>query len=438
MRMTNLLGRRRREHASDAESTGHDLLLRAAYVRQHAAGIYSFLAPGLKSLRRIEGIVREEMDATGAQEILLSVVQSAAPWKATGRWAAIDETLVRFRDRHGRDMVLGMTHEEIVAELAASEIVSYRQADIVVYQIQTKVRDELRPRAGLLRTREFVMKDAYSLSIDAAGLERAYASQAEAYRRIFARAGLRHVHVVRSATGDMGGRIAHEFVALHDAGEDTVGLCMHCGDALNIELIRAARPRAAAVASGQHDGDRCPGCGSPLELHRAIEIGNIFQLGTHYTEALGARVTDRDGRRVPLVMGSYGIGISRLLGALVEQHHDAAGIALPAVVAPFDVHIMAAADVASPAGTMASEIYGALDRSGLAALLDDRDVRTGEKFADADLIGAVLRVVISAKTAMTGRVEVRERRTGAVHELAIEDAARGVQRLLADVRARVA
>jgi prolyl-tRNA synthetase len=433
--MTNLLGRRRKERATDAETTSHDLLLRAGWIRQHAAGIYSYLTPGLKSLRRIERIVREEMDATGAQEILMSVVQSAEPWKATGRWSAIDATLVRFRDRRGRDMVLGMTHEEIVAELAASEIASYRDADIVVYQIQTKVRDELRPRAGLLRTREFLMKDAYSLSVDAAGLERAYTAQADAYHRIFARAGLRAVHVVRSATGDMGGQLAHEFVALHESGEDTIGLCTACGHGFNIELIRAARDRGVTAGSRV---DSCTDCGGALQLHRAIEVGNIFQLGTRYTEALGAHVTDRHGRRVPLVMGSYGIGISRLLATLIEQHHDAAGIALPAAIAPFDVHIMATGDVASPAHALAEQIAGTLARMGLDTLLDDRAVRTGEKFADADLIGAVLRIVVGRTSPLTRRIEVRERRTGITYELTLDEAGEGVRRLLDDVRRREA
>lgn len=421
MRMTHLFGRRLRERAADAESTSHDLLLRAGYIRQHAAGIYSFLTPGLRSLRRIERIVREEMDATGAQEILMSVVQSADPWKATGRWSSIDDTLVRFRDRRGRDMVLGMTHEEIVAELAASEITSYRQSGVVVYQIQTKFRDELRPRAGLLRTREFIMKDAYSLSIDQAGLERAYAGQAKAYRRVFARTGLRDVRVVRSSAGDMGGRVAHEFSALHESGEDTVGLCARCGDAVNIELIR---------------GDTCGTCGAALELRRAIEVGNIFQLGTRYSEALGVRVTNRDGHLEPLIMGSYGIGISRLLAVLVEQHHDDAGIALPAVIAPFDIHLMTTGSDNVAAGEVADELHGSLEHAGRTVLFDDRDIRAGEKFSDADLIGASLRVVVGAKAVGSGRLEVRERRTGTIQEIAVEGAASNIGRILDDVKRR--
>jgi prolyl-tRNA synthetase len=436
MRMTDLFGRRHRERAADTDTTSHDLLVRAGYVRQHAAGIYTYLTPGLRSLRRIERIIREEMDATGAQEILMSVAQSAEPWKATGRWASIDDTLVRFRDRHGRDMVLGMTHEEIVAELAASEIGSYRQAGVVVYQIQTKFRDEMRPRGGLLRTREFIMKDAYSLSMDQAGLERAYAAQAAAYLRIFGRSGLRDVHVARSATGDMGGRLAHEFIALHEAGDDTIALCTDCGDASNIELIHEAAMRSETTGQDATTAS-CSRCGGRVETHRGIEIGNIFQLGTGYSEALGARATDRDGRRRPLVMGSYGIGVSRLLATAIEQHHDAAGIALPAAIAPFDVQLIAIGDSASDEARMASNIAAQLRNAQLEILFDDRDIRPGEKFADADLIGATLRVVVGRRS-NDGYIEVRERRTGGNTEIGVDQAAAGIRGILNDVARREA
>jgi prolyl-tRNA synthetase len=416
--MSNLFGRRQRESASGAESMSHDLLLRAGWVRQHTAGIYSWLAPGLRTLRRIERIVRREMDASGAQEILMPVVHSAESWKATGRWSTIDATLTRFRDRRGHDMVLGMTHEEIVAELAASEIVSYRQAGIVVYQIQTKFRDEMRPRAGLLRTREFIMKDAYSLDIDQAGLERSYAVQADAYRRIFERVDLRDVRMVRSSAGDMGGLVAHEFSALHESGEDTVGICDGCGDAANADLLGAAGDMPERAAA-------CAICCGRIERHRAIEVGNIFQLGTRYAEALGARVAGPDGRLTPLVMGSYGIGVSRLLAVLIEQHSDGAGIARPAAVAPFDAHVLA---TGSTGEARAAELAAALERAGLDVLIDDRDARAGEKFADADLIGATLRIVVGSRD--TGRVEIRERRTGTTHDVATEDAIEVARRVL--------
>ena len=284
MRMSQILGRRWRakeaQREAQREAASHQLLLRASYIRQHAAGIYSYLHLGLRSLRKIEAIVRQEMDRSGAQEILMSVVHSADVWKRTGRYDEVDETLVRFKDRKRRDMLLAMTHEEIVAELASSDIRSYRDAGVVVYQIQTKFRDELRTRGGLLRTREFIMKDAYSLHLDEDGMAEAYRTQAKAYERIFQRLGLRDVHKIRSATGVMGGSVAHEFMCLLDVGEDTVAFCQACGDAWNTDVAQ---------------GERCDTCGSEALLRRGVEVGNIFQLGTRYTDALGVSATARDG-----------------------------------------------------------------------------------------------------------------------------------------------
>lgn len=390
MRMSTLFGRRRRERPSDTDSASHDLLVRAGWIRRHAAGIYCYLTPGLRALRRIETIVRAEMEVAGAHEILLPVVHSADPWKATGRYDAIDATLARFADRRGHPLVLGMTHEEIVAELAATEIGSWREAGIVVFQIQTKFRDEARPRGGLLRTREFVMKDAYSLHVDRAGMEAAYAVQSAAYERIFARVGLADARRVRSAVGDMGGLRAHEFVALSHAGEDTVGVCAACGFAGNAEVLT---------------GTVCGICGADLQLHRAIEVGNIFQLGTRYAEALGAFATDRDGVRRPLWMGSYGIGISRLLATLVERYHDDAGIALPAAVNAFDAHVIALGE--TDGATLATR----LEAAGLDVLLEDRHVRAGQAFAEADLLGATVRVVVGGHSTGTQGVELRHRQS---------------------------
>jgi prolyl-tRNA synthetase len=422
MRISQLFGQRLRDKAGHADSISHALLLRAGYIRQHATGLYSYLTLGLTSLRKIERIVREEMDRTGAQEILLTMVQSADPWKASGRYHAIDETLVRFKDRRGHDMVLGMTHEEIVAQLAASEVRSYRDAGIVVYQIQTKFRDEARARGGLLRTREFLMKDAYSLHLDQAGLEEAYQRQAHAYHRIFRRVGLSDVHQVRSATGDMGGTLAHEFMALLEVGDDTVAFCSGCNTAANVEVLEQTVS--------------CASCGGTLDHRRAVEVGNIFQLGTKYSEALGAFALDQCNVRRALVMGSYGIGISRLLAVLVEQHHDDAGIALTAASAAVDAHIVQIGAVGSRAARVAGEIYAGLREQGLVALLDDRDARAGEKFADADLVGGTLRVTIGSRAEREGTVEIRERRTGAVHEVAGVDAISAVVRLHQDILRR--
>ena len=419
MQLSRLFGRRLRENAGQTEAASHDLLIRAGWIRQHAAGIYSLLTPGLKSLRRIERIMREEMERIGAHEIFMPFVQSAAVWKSSGRHASVDATLVRFRDRRGQDMVLAMTHEEIVAQLAASEIRSYRDVDVMVYQIQTKFRDEARARGGLLRTREFLMKDAYSLHLDRTGLEQAYNAQAGAYARIFRRAGLEEVQRVRSASGDMGGDMAHEFMMPLAVGDDTFASCRSCGEAANLEV----------VASSEH----CARCGGALTLVRAVEVGNIFQLGTRYGEALGAYATDAHGRRLPVVMGSYGIGVSRLLATLVERHHDAAGIALPAAVTAFDVHVI---PIGPAECGRAQQLHDALGSAGLDVLLEDRDVRTGEAFADADLMGATLRIVLGGRTGEAGRAEIRERRTGAIHSVAEAEIVAASIRVVEQVRQR--
>jgi prolyl-tRNA synthetase len=398
MRLSRLFGQRLRESASDADSVSHDLLQRAGYIRRHASGIYTFLHPGLRALRAIENIVRDEMDRAGAQEILMPFVHSADVWRISGRYDSIDATLARFDDRRGHAMVLGMTHEEVVAQLAASELRSWRQAGIIVYQIQTKFRDEARPRAGLLRTREFLMKDAYSLDLDQAGLDTSYALMRDTYARVFARVGLAGVHCVRSATGDMGGSVAHEFMALLDVGEDTVAFCRNCGAACNVELLDQV--------------DRCGQCHATVEHRRAVEVGNIFQLGTRYSEAFGAYITTQNGERRPLVMGSYGIGVSRLLAALVEQHHDNRGIVLPPAIAPFDLHVLAI----DAENCGAHEVAALFEAAGFRVILEDRAVRTGEKFADADLIGAPLRITLGSRAA-EGHVEVHERASGHTFEV---------------------
>jgi len=267
-----------------------------------------------------------------------------------------------------------------------------------------------------------LMKDAYSLHLDQAGLDAAYETQAQAYHRIFRRLGLSDVHQVRSATGDMGGTLAHEFMALLDVGEDTVAFCRTCETAVNIEVLQQAVS--------------CASCGGALDHRRAVEVGNIFQLGTKYSEALGAFAVDQSGVRRALVMGSYGIGVSRLLAVLVEQHHDAAGIALTAATAAVDVHIVQIGRAESQAARVAEEIYARLEGKDLDVLLDDSEARAGEKFADADLIGGTLRLTVGARAEREGKVELRERRTGATHEVAVADAASAVVRAREDILRR--
>ncbi len=414
MRFTRLFGRTLRERRADVESISHDLLERACYVRQHAAGIYSFLTLGLLSLRKIERIVREEMAAAGALEILMPVVHDADVWKRTGRYDAIDETMVRFKDRRNRDCVLGMTHEEIVASLAATELRSYRDLDVVVYQIQTKFRDEARSRGGLLRTREFLMKDAYSLHLTNEGLTAAYDAQAAAYHRIFRRVGLDDVAMVESATGLMGGRRAHEFMCFLDVGEDIVVVCDACGFAANREVVIDAL---------------CPKCSGTLTARRGVEVGNIFQLGTRYTDALGVYVVDSQGERRSVIMGSYGIGVSRLLACLVERFHDDGGIALPAATAPLDAHIVTLGRERELLAERAECIERETVSRGLDVLWDDRGVSAGEQLADADLIGASLRVTLGSATTSQRTVEIRERRTGVVHTVSVDGVGEHICRL---------
>ena len=419
MRFTQLFGRTLRERRTDIESASHDLLERACYVRQHAAGIYTYLTLGLRSLRRIEAIIREEMNDAGAQEIRMSMVHDADVWKRTGRYDTIDDTMVRFKDRRGHDCVLGMTHEEIVASLAATELRSYRDLDVVVYQIQTKFRDEARSRGGLLRTREFLMKDAYSLHLTDDGLAATYAEQASAYRRIFQRLGLHDVAMVESSTGLMGGKRAHEFMCFLDVGEDTVAVCTVCGYAANVDVAGDTRC--------------CAQCGGALDWKRGVEVGNIFQLGTRYTDALGVAVTDANGQRRSVTMGSYGIGVSRLLACLVERFHDERGIALTAAAAAIDAHLLVLGRRDDSRDAQASMLENQARAHGIDLLWDDRTaVSAGEKLSDADLIGATTRVTMGRDTA-DGMVELRERRSGRVHTVSVDDAVDAVFRLRKDL-----
>ena len=423
MRFTQLFGRTLRERRADVESASHDLLERACYVRQHAAGIYTYMTLGLRSLRRIERIIRDEMAVAGALEILMSVVHDADVWRRTGRFDSIDETLVRFKDRRGRDHVLGMTHEEIVASLAATELRSYRDLDVVVYQIQTKFRDEARSRGGLLRTREFLMKDAYSLHLTTEGLEAAYATQAAAYHRIFRRLGLHDVAMVESSTGLMGGRRAHEFMCFLDVGEDTVAVCEQCGFAANRDVTGERRA--------------CNQCGGALAWRRGVEVGNIFQLGTRYTDALGVAVTDATGARRSVIMGSYGIGVSRLLACLVERFHDDRGIALTAATAALDVHLVVLGCDREALSTHAAKLEQQAAALDLDLLWDDRDgLSAGEQLTDADLIGATMRMTLGRSTHVDGCVELRERRTSRTHTVALESALDSASRLRDDIARR--
>ncbi|HEV2690752.1 MAG TPA: proline--tRNA ligase [Bryobacteraceae bacterium] len=547
-----------RENPAEAEVVSHQLLLRGGYIRQLGAGIYSYLFLAQRSLLKITQIVRQEMDAIGAQEMLLPALNPAEIWQESGRWDIMGDNLFRLRDRFGRDLCLGMTHEEVMTSIARGELRSYKQLPQLWYQIQTKFRDEPRPKSGLLRVRQFIMKDSYSFDIDAAGLDASYDKHYAAYSKIFDRCGLKYT-VVEAHSGAMGGSQSHEFMVASEAGEDYVVRCPSCNYAANLEKAASrARPPAAvdpdgdfapepfhtpgqktiddlskftglpessqmkslvlvadgkpvlALVRGDHSlsetkfssavkatefrpahpeeireffgaeagslgpvgvknmrviadealqgrrnmiaganrddyhlrhvtpgedfqpeyfdlravasGDSCLSCGGTLALVKCVEIGHIFKLGYRYSETMGLRVLNEAGEEVKVIMGSYGIGIERILSAAIELFHDKDGMALPSAIAPFDVVVTPVnyADAAQRAA--AEEIYRNCRKMDLDAVLDDRDERPGVKFKDADLIGIPFRITVGKKL-VQGQVEVVERRSKASEDVATDYAA---------------
>ncbi len=553
-----------REAPADAEVASHKFLVRAAYVRQLAAGLYSYLFLGQRSLLKIAAIVREEMDRIG-QEFYLPALNPREIWEATGRWPVMGDNMFRLKDRGGRDLCLGMTHEEVMTEIARKELRSYKQLPQIWYQIQAKFRDEPRPKSGLLRTRQFTMKDSYSFDLDAAGLAVSYQKHYDTYCRIFDRCGLKYV-VVEAHSGAMGGSQSHEFMVMTDAGEDIVASCGKCKYAANLEKASsrlapaedlpatgdgkpqpvetpgmktiedvarflkvsptqkiktlaymagdAASPKPvvvfvrgdhtlneaklAALAGGafrpmhaeeieqvfgspggylgpigvdnmsyqatpvtvivdealrgrqnlvsganrenyhlwnvtpERDfpveqwadvrsvdaGEGCPQCGQPLAVAKAVEIGHIFKLGYKYSQALGATVLDRDGKEVTPIMGSYGIGLERILTSAIEQNHDADGFWLPPQIAPFEV-LVTPTNAADPKlMAAAQEVAGQLQAAGHDVLLDDRDERPGVKFKDADLVGIPFRITVGKKVS-EGKVEVVRRSTREIRDATI-------------------
>ena len=547
-----------RENPAEAEVASHQLLLRAGYIRQLSAGIYSYLFLAQRSLLKIQQIVREEMDAIGGQELYLPALHPAEIWQESGRWDIMGENMFRLKDRFQRELCLGMTHEEVITALARGELRSYKQLPQIWYQIQTKFRDEPRPKSGLLRVRQFLMKDSYSFDLDQAGLDAAYEKHFQAYRRIFDRCGLEYL-TVEAHSGAMGGSQSHEFMVASDAGEDLVVICKGCGYSANLEKavsqptlpededpegdlepepfdtpgrktiaevaeftglpetsqmkslvlvadgkpvlvllrgdhqlseqkfaaivgdpeFRQAQPdeirewfgasagslgpvgvtkmpvladRALAgrrnmIAGANQDdkhlryvtlgedfqaelhelrqvaaGDECVHCGRVLEVRKTVEIGHIFKLGYKYSDSMGLRVLSAEGREVTPIMGSYGIGIERILTAAIELYHDENGMALPLSIAPFAVIVTPANNSDEAQMAAAREIYGQCRALGLDALLDDRDERPGVKFKDADLIGVPFRITVGRKLA-TGKVEFTERKTGKSTDVPVAEAA---------------
>ena len=565
MRMKHLFGTTLRQDPAEAEMASHRLLLRAGMIRALSTGIYSYLPLALRAMRKIEDIIREEMNAIGGQEALMPVVHPADLWKESGRWYDLGPELVRFQDRAERDMVLAMTHEEPVTDLMRREISSYRQLPLMIYQIQVKFRDEPRPRAGLIRVREFTMKDGYSAHADFEDLDRYYPSVKQAYENIFRRCGLKSISV-EADPGMMGGTASHEFMILSEAGEDTLIHCDGCGYSANAEAARLAkgepvggeplplemvatpgaktiqaladfldiptsktakvvfyadhrdklliavirgdlevnevklrnvakalalRPAtegeleaaglvagyaspigvkgvpvivddsivgaanlvAGANREGYHyrnvnyprdfqadivadialarEADTCAVCGSLLHDQRGIELGHIFKLGTKYSKAMGATYLDADGQAKPIVMGCYGIGVGRLLAAVVEQHHDERGIIWPPAIAPYPVHIVGLALDNEEVRTAAEELHRQLD-ARFGALYDDRtEVSAGVKFNDADLLGMPVRVTVSGRSLKAGGAEVRARWAAQVQVVPLDQVEQAVVAALA-------
>jgi prolyl-tRNA synthetase len=565
MRWSTLFIPTLRETPAEAEVVSHQLLLRAGYIRQLAAGIYSYLLPAQRSLLKIQQIVREEMNAIGGQELFLPALHPAEVWQESGRWEVMGDNLFRLKDRFGRDLCLGMTHEEIVTTIARGELRSYKQLPQIWYQIQTKFRDEPRPKSGLLRVRQFLMKDSYTFDLDAAGLDAAYDKHYAAYCKIFDRCGLEYL-VVEAHSGAMGGSQSHEFMIVSNAGEDFVVRCPKCGYAANLEKavsvataplipdpegdltpeefhtpgqktiadlsvftrlpetsqmkslvmvadgkpvlvllrgdhqlsetkfqsvtgakeFRPAHPqeivdwfgasvgslgpvgvknmrvladsslqgRRNLVAGANKDdyhlrhvtpgedfqpeyfdvrqsvaGDGCPNCGAVLEVVKTIEIGHIFKLGYKYSESMGLRVLGEDGKEITPIMGSYGIGIERVLTCAVELFHDKDGIVLPPSIAPFSVAITPINYHDGLQRETADLLYARCASAGIDVLLDDRDERPGVKFKDADLIGIPYRITVGKKVS-DGKVEFTERRTKASEDVLLHDVVNRLQRAM--------
>lgn len=563
MKMSSLFVQTLREVPSDAEVVSHQLLLRGGYMRKLASGIYTYMPLMWRVLKKIENIIREEMDAKGAQELLMPIVQPRELWEQSGRWAVYGKELMRLKDRHGKDMALGPTHEEVITALARDEVRSYRQLPLNLYQIQNKFRDEIRPRFGLLRGREFIMKDAYSFDVDEDGLDVAYEKMTDAYNRIFLRCGL-ETRMVRSDSGAIGGSVSHEFMVLTktDSGENDVLYCDKCSYAANsnnatskmlpadvvgkfdksqivdtphtktieelaeflkipstiickaLVYIADSKPALALIRGDQNVeeiklqnalganeiriasseeikelmnkngfdaepgfigpkglngvkivgdlsikdlknfviginqtdkhlvganwsvdvelpelndirlaqvAEGCPECDGHLLITKGIEVGNIFKLGTKYSKSMNATFTDENGQEKPFIMGCYGIGVSRTAAAAIERYHDENGIKWPIQIAPFHVIVVPVSDKDENQMKVATQIYEELQKSGIEAVLDDREERAGVKFKDADLIGFPFRIT-AGKTLAEGLVEFKVRETGEVLKLTPEDA----------------
>ncbi len=386
-----------KETPADAELPSHQLMLRAGMIRRLASGLYTWLPLGLRVQKKVVQVVREEMERAGAIELLMPAVQPAELWRESGRWEQYGSELLKLTDRNEREFCFGPTHEEVITDIMRSELRSYKQLPLTVFQIQTKFRDEIRPRYGVMRGREFLMKDAYSFHLDSASLQKTYDRMFEAYHTIFKRLGLK-IRSVQADPGSIGGEITHEFHVLANSGEDELLYSDSSDFAANVEVCHAKA------------GDPSPDGKGILKSCRGIEVGHIFQLGDKYSKTMGATVLDEKGQANNLQMGCYGMGISRIVAAAIEQHHDDKGIIWPSALAPFDVIIIPInAHKSHRVKEACDQLYASLNEKEIAVLYDDRPERPGVLFANADLIGIPHRIVISERGLDQGDIEYKHR-----------------------------
>lgn len=418
MRLTKYFLPTLKETPAEAQIASHRLMLRAGMINQTTSGIYTWLPLGLRVMEKIEKIICEEQERIGCHKVLMSTVQPAELWRTSGRYEDYGKEMLRFKDRHEREMLYGPTNEEVITDIIHQYVKSYRQVPQVLYQIQWKFRDEVRPRFGVMRGREFLMKDGYSFDIDFASAKKTYERIFESYLRTFARMNLTAIPV-RADSGAIGGDMSHEFQIVAPTGES--GIYYDAAfDNLTLEQMTLENVGSLyAAADEKHDPATCPLAADQLKSARGIEIGHIFYFGTKYSEPLGAKVVGPDGQTITLEMGSYGIGVSRLVAAIIEANHDDSGIKWPESVAPFKVGLLNLKMGDKRAETIAESIYHKLSQENVEVLYDDRDERAGTKFADMDLIGLPWQLIVGNRSVEAGTVEVKNRRTGEREELPI-------------------
>lgn len=404
MKQSQLLSKTRKEAPRDEISKNAELLIRAGFIHKEMAGVYSFLPLGLRVLNKVNGVIREEMNAIGGQEILLTALQDREFWEKTGRWDdAVVDNWFKTKLKSGAELGLGFTHEEPLTALMGNHIRSFRDLPLYPYQIQTKFRNEIRAKSGIIRGREFLMKDLYSFSRDEEEHRLFYEKAKLAYMNIFDKVGIGEETYITSASGGTFSKYSDEFQAITDAGEDTIFVCGGCKIAINNEVIEK--------------GDKnkiCAKCGSNLKEKKSVEVGNIFNLGTRFSEALNLAYLDEEGKEKFVVMGSYGLGPTRLIGTIAEILSDKEGLVWPSQVSPFDIHLVEIADENNDVRKASERIYLMLKNSGMEVLFDDRNLRAGEKFKDSDLIGISLRIIVGKKTLSGGLYEIKERKNGKI------------------------